>query len=300
MDTQTYIHTHTEARAAGQAGGHSQRIVVKLGGEVLLNSPGLDSLAGQVAALVRDGVGVVVVHGGGPQADALAARLGHRVRKVAGRRITDDDALEVAKMVYGGSINVELVAAVSRHGARAVGLSGVDAGLIRVTRRPPTPVLDPATGTEEWVDFGHVGDVRSVDVWILELLMGAGCVPVVASLAADHQGRIYNVNADTVAQALAVALGACRLVLVTNVPGILRDPSDPASVLPVCTPRDIQAMVAAGAISGGMLPKVHNCIAALRAGVRAVHILDGTLPHPPLLDSIRGGTAGTLVSDGDE
>src|SRR5215210_5267899 len=160
-----------------------ERLVVKLGGEVTLNSSGLDSLASQIALLSRGGVGVVVVHGGGPQADNLAARLGHSVRKVAGRRITDDDALEVAKMVYGGTINVELLAALKRHGALAVGLSGVDADLITVTRRPLTRVSDAQTGVDEWVDFGHVGDIAGVDVSILELLWQSRYVPVVASLA---------------------------------------------------------------------------------------------------------------------
>src|SRR5438067_6698974 len=137
-----------------------QRFVMKLGGEVMLSAPGLEALCDDVASLARQGVGVVLMHGGGPQADALAERLGHKARKVQGRRITDDDALEVAKMVYTGSINVELLAALKRHGARGVGISGVDAGLVSVTRRPPRLVRDPATGRAEWVDFGHVGDIE--------------------------------------------------------------------------------------------------------------------------------------------
>src|SRR5215210_1520148 len=175
-----------------------ERLVVKLGGEVTLNSSGLDSLASQIALLSRGGVGVVVVHGGGPQADNLAARLGHNVRKVAGRRVTDDDALEVAKMVYGGSINVELLAALKRHRASGVGLSGVDGGVVEVVRRPPVFVTNPGTGAQEWVDFGHVGDIASVDISLLELLLERGYVPVVASLAADLEGNIFNVNADTI------------------------------------------------------------------------------------------------------
>src|SRR5690242_19748103 len=170
----------------------------------------LDTLASDVAYLASQELEVVLVHGGGPQADALAKRLGHTVRKVAGRRVTDDDALEVAKMVYGGSINVELLGALKRHGAGGVGLSGVDADLITVARRPLTYLEDPATGTAEWVDFGHVGDVEKVDISLLDVLLGAGYVPVVASLAADAEGHIYNVNADTIATALAVALEASK------------------------------------------------------------------------------------------
>lgn len=266
-------------------------IVVKLGGEVMLNAPGLDAIGSDLALISGQGVGVVVVHGGGPQADTLAQRLGHKVRKVAGRRITDDDALEVAKMVYGGSINVELLAALKRHGARGVGLSGVDADLVTVTRRPLTLVGD------EWVDFGHVGDVESVDVSVLELLLGAGYIPVIASLAADREGRIYNVNADTIARALAVALGASRLVLVTNVPGVLADPADPSSLVHVLHPAEIEALVERGAISGGMLPKVQNCVEALKAGVPTVQLLDGTAARPPLVESLAGRGAGTIITN---
>jgi acetylglutamate kinase len=271
-------------------------VVVKLGGEILLNAPGLDSLASQIATLSHDGVSVVVVHGGGPQADALAQRLGHTVRKVAGRRVTDDNALEVAKMVYGGSTNVEILAALKRHGARGVGLSGVDADLITATRRPVTPVPDPKTGVEELVDFGHVGDVASVDTSVLDILLSSGFVPVVASLAADNEGLLYNVNADTIAQALAVALRADRLVLVTNVPGILLDVADPSSLVHACDTDQLAALVSTGAISGGMLPKVHNCTEALQAGVSAVQILDGTGHNPALLESLMGIGAGTLIT----
>src|SRR4051794_13889838 len=153
---------------AGSAANHveldtlaGQCLVVKLGGEIMLNAVGLDALASQIATLSHHSVRLVLVHGGGPQADALAERLGHSVHKVAGRRVTDDDALEVAKMVYGGSINLELVAALKRHGARGVGLSGADANLVTVTRRPLTQIRDPKRGVAELVDFGHVGDIAS-------------------------------------------------------------------------------------------------------------------------------------------
>jgi acetylglutamate kinase len=272
-----------------------KRLLVKLGGEVMLNSAGLDSLASQLALLSRRGVGVVLAHGGGPQADALAASLGHNVRKVAGRRVTDSDALEVAKMVYAGSINVDILAVLKRHGARAVGLSGVDADLLTVSRRPPVLVSNNDTGAQEWVDYGHVGDIVSVDVSVVELLLAAGYIPVIASLAADRDGSVFNINADTAAAAVASALGVYRLVLVTNVAGIMRDPSDPATLLPRCTPTQIRALVADGTISGGMLPKVHNCLEALKAGVRSVQILDGTPDHPLLLESLVSGNTGTTI-----
>jgi acetylglutamate kinase len=273
------------------------RIVVKLGGEIMLNARGLDAIATQVTTLSESGVRVVLVHGGGPQADALAGRLGHSVRKVAGRRVTDDDALEVAKMVYGGSINLELVAALKRHGARGVGLSGADADLVTVARRPPTLVRDPKAGAEEWVDFGYVGDISRVDPKVLDVLWAAGCVPVVACIAADRKGNLYNVNADTIAQALAVAVGAARLVLLTNVPGILLDVGDPGSLVRSLDGAELGLLVESGVIGGGMIPKAQNCLAALEQGVSAVQSLDGTLDYPPLLDSLTGRGAGTIITN---
>lgn len=266
----------------------------------MLNRTGLRSLADDIAVMARHGVGVVIVHGGGPQADALAQRLGHQVRKVAGRRVTDDDALEVAKMVYGGSINVELLGALLASGARGVGLSGVDGGTLLVARRPHVLVRDAANGAEEWVDFGHVGDVKSADTSLLNLLLGAGYVPVVASLAADEDGNLYNVNADTIARTLAAALNAERLYLLTNVPGILLDKDDARSLLPTCTPQEAEELVRRGVISGGMLPKVQNCLEALRDGVKQVQILDGTQSRSLLLDSLGRDGSGTVFRTSNE
>ncbi len=271
-----------------------KRFVVKLGGEVLLNTFGLRSLVADIGIMSAHGLGIVIVHGGGSQADALAQKLGHRIRKVNGRRVTDDDALEVAKMVYGGSINVELLGALRAGGASGVGLSGVDGSMLIVERRPPVPVRDRANGTAEWVDFGHVGDIKAVDTSLLDLLLGGGYVPVVASLAADEGGNIYNVNADTVARTLAVALGAERLYLLTNVPGILLDSSDRNSLVPSCTPEEVEGLVNSGVISGGMLPKVQNCLEALRYGVKQVQILDGTQDRSLLLESLTRTGAGTV------
>ena len=272
------------------------RIVVKLGGEILLNAGALDGLAADITALALEGVGVVVAHGGGPQADSLAERLGHSVRKVAGRRITDEGALEVAKMVYRGSANVELVAAIGKHGGHAVGLSGVDASIIRAVRRPPVIYKDSITGVETLVDFGAVGDITAVNTDLLALLLERGYVPVLASLCADEEGNIYNVNADTLAQVVAVALGADRLIMLTNVAGILRDYRDPTTRIPTCNLAEVQVLVAGGIISGGMLPKVQNCIEAINAGIPAVQIVDGTARPSLLRDAVEGKSVGTIMT----
>ncbi|HMH57173.1 MAG TPA: acetylglutamate kinase, partial [Gemmatimonadales bacterium] len=200
--------------------------VVKLGGDVLSEPETLDGVAGQLALLTSLGIRIVVVHGGGPQATALSRRLGLEPRLVAGRRVTDDGALDVAKMVYAGQINVNLLAALRDHRVQAVGLSGVDAELITAHRRPPVSVVDDAGATVR-VDYGHVGDIDRVDPRVLVTLMDARMVPVVASLAGGEDGEVFNVNADTVAESLAVALRAQKLIFLTGAPGVLRDRNDP-------------------------------------------------------------------------
>ena len=271
-----------------------ERFVVKLGGEVMLNAAGLDALAADIEVLVREGVYLALVHGGGPQADTLAARLGHTPQKVEGRRITTDTDLEIAKMAYGGSINLDLLAALRRRGVRGVGLSGVDANLLTVIRRPPRRMRD-AQGDETVVDFGHVGDIVEVDPTVLDLLCPARMVPVIASLAADNEGAIYNVNADSVAAAIAGAWDAAKLFLLTNVAGVLADPNDPASRWSALDADEVSTLIAQRIIRDGMVPKVQACLDALAAGVRRTHILNGTLDHSLLLESFTYEGVGTMI-----
>src|SRR3990170_1113468 len=230
-----------------------QVFVVKLGGDVLAPPEVLDGVTGQLALLSSLGIRIVVVHGGGPQATALSRRLGFEPRMVAGRRITDDGALEVAKLVYAGQINVDLLSALREHRVQAVGLSGVDAELITAHRRPPVSVVDDE-GTTMRVDYGHVGDIDRVDPRVLSVLMDARMVPVVASLAGGEDGEVYNVNADTVAESLAVALRAQKLIFLTGAPGVLRDRNDPSTLVTFADPDDLAGLMASGVLSGGMRP----------------------------------------------
>jgi len=237
---------------------------------------------------------IVVVHGGGPKATALSRRLGHEPTIVAGRRVTDETALEVAKMVYSGTLNVNLLAALRSHQVQGVGLSGVDADLLTARRRPPVPVTDDAGNSRE-VDFGYVGDIDRVDPRILTTLLETRFVPVVASLAGDGNGNVYNVNADTVAESLAVALKAQKLIFLTGAPGVLRDRNDPASLVTFADPDDLTALMANGAIAGGMGPKVEACIRAATGGVERTHIIDGRLPDSILLEAFTGSGCGTMI-----
>jgi len=271
-----------------------QVFVVKLGGEVLSEPAVLDQVSGQISLLSSLGIRLVVVHGGGPQATALSRRLGDEPVMVAGRRITDERQLEVAKMVYAGQLNTDLLAALREHRVQGVGLSGVDADLLTAHRRPPVTVVDDA-GQSRTVDYGHVGDIDRVDPHVLVTLMQARFVPVVASLAGDDDGNVYNVNADTVAESLAVALRAQKLIFLTSVAGVLRDRSDPSTLVTFADPDDLAGLMASGALAGGMRPKVEACIRAATGGVERTHIIDGRAPDALLLEVFTGAGCGTMI-----
>lgn len=271
-----------------------QVFVVKLGGEVLQDADVLDQVATQLALLHSLNIRIVVVHGGGPQASALARRLGQEPVMVAGRRVTDDDALEVTKMVYAGLLNTDLLSALREHRVQPVGLTGVDADLLTAHRRPPVEVVDD-DGTSKRVDFGHVGDLDRVDVRVLTTLMDARFVPVVASLAGDDEGNVYNVNADTVAEAIAAALHAQKLIYLTGAPGVLRDRTDPSTLVTFADPDDLAELMQSGALAGGMRPKVEACIRAATGGVERTHIVDGRHPDALLLEVFTGSGCGTMI-----
>ncbi|HEX9298228.1 MAG TPA: acetylglutamate kinase [Polyangiaceae bacterium] len=265
--------------------------VIKLGGEIARSSY-LESLAQDLVALGSTGHAVIVVHGGGPQVTELQGKLGQQPKIVAGRRVTDAAALEVLKMAVAGIVNVDLCAAVVRAGGSPVGLHGASALTLRACRRPPVVV---AGAGEEAIDFGWVGDVIGVNEQLLELLVGAGHIPVVACLGADERGTVYNINADAVASDLARSLGAAALVLVTDVGAVLSDPSDPSSRLARLTQADAERAIAAGQIKGGMIPKLTEGFAALAKGVPAVFIV-GRLAGGDLVRAIDSpGLVGTLL-----
>ena len=264
--------------------------VVKIGGELALDVPRLAGTVGRaVAQFLAAGVKVVVVHGGGPQATELSKKLGLVTRQVAGQRVTDEATLEVMKQALGG-VGINIAAAMRLAKVTAIASTGVSAGLVEATRRPPVQV----DGEAEPVDYGLVGDVTQVNVALLEALAKLGVVPVIGCLAGDALGRIYNVNADTVATRVASRLGAARLFLVSNVPGVLRDKSDPTTRIPQLTEAEARSQIAAGVITGGMIPKVEESLAMLDEGIGAIHIV-GLTPETALLDeAVTPGSRGTV------
>jgi acetylglutamate kinase len=269
-------------------------VVVKLGGELLADPAGRHALAEQLTAVAAAGVRLVVVHGGGPQTSELQRVLGIEPRIVAGRRVTDAATLEVAKMVFAGSLNTDLVAALVACGAPAVGVSGIDGGLLRAHRRPPR-IMDVAGDAVE-VDFGFVGDVDGVETRPLLHLLAGGYVPVIASLAADAAGTVLNVNADTIAAEIAVALRTEHLVVLTGVEGVYRDFPARDGFRDTLTPREARALVADGTASDGMGPKLEACALAVERGVGTAWIVDGT--REALLGALllRGEAAGTRIT----
>ncbi|HZJ69889.1 MAG TPA: acetylglutamate kinase [Planctomycetota bacterium] len=229
-----------------------QVMVIKLGGELAGNPDALRSLAEDISLLLHVGVRLVVVHGGGPQATEVSKRLGLTPTMVEGRRVTDEQTLDVAKMVFAGKINTDILSALRAQGVRAVGLSGVDADIVSAARRKPTEMRDEATGETKLVDFGYVGDVVAVDGSLLLLLMENGYVPVLASLGADSEGEILNINADTVASVIAQDLRAGKLISLTAVPGVLKDKDDPTTMIPLLTTAQARALLEGGTVGGGL------------------------------------------------
>jgi acetylglutamate kinase len=269
--------------------------VVKLGGAVCEPGKLLDGIVDQLTLLYQLGIKLVVVHGGGQQASALGQRLGHEPNLVAGRRITDDATLETVKMALAGTVNTNLLAAFRKTDVPAVGLSGVDGRLLAARKRPVQSVSDPATGQTREIDFGHVGDIVDVRADVLKHLLAGEYVPVICSLAADAGGRIYNVNADTVASRIAVALEAAKYFLVSSVDGVMRDPADPASLQSYLDLEQLDELLESGVISGGMLPKLAACRDALYGGVPRVHIISGLAPDTLLGEVFTNEGCGTLI-----
>lgn len=269
--------------------------VVKLGGKLCDPGAALDNLAEQVALLATVGIRIVLVHGGGEQLSNAEKKMGIEPRFVGGRRITDATTLELAKMVFAGTISTNVVAALRKYDAAAIGLTGVDGALVTATRRPPRSVEDPETGQRCDVDFGHVGDVVSVQPAVLENLLVNRFVPVVASLAADAQGNVYNVNADTIAARIAIELKAVKYILLTTVDGVMLDLNDHSSLQTHLDLEDVDALVQRGVIGGGMLPKLAACGEALRGGVPRVHVVNGLAADALLAEVFTNEGCGTLI-----
>ncbi|WP_376092350.1 acetylglutamate kinase [Roseomonas sp. CCTCC AB2023176] len=268
-----------------------QVVVVKYGGHAMGEEENALMFGRDIALLEQVGVSPVVVHGGGPQINAMLKRLDVKSTFVDGLRVTDAQMVDVVEMVLAGTVNKQVAEAITRAGVIAVGISGKDGGLIRA-RKVTRTVRDPGSNLEKVLDLGFVGEPEHVDTRVLELLIGADIVPVVAPVGVGADGQTYNINADTVAGAIAGALKAARLLMLTDVPGV-RGPD--GVHIQEMTVAEVRAGIEAGWISGGMIPKVETCIYAVERGVQAAVILDGRVPHAVLAELFTEGGAGTLI-----
>jgi acetylglutamate kinase len=290
------VSPHDIARILSEALPHMQRydeetVVVKYGGHAMGQEAMAKSFAQDIVLLEQTAINPVVVHGGGPQIGDMLKRLGIKSEFAGGLRITDAATIEIVEMVLAGSINKQIVGFINEAGGKAVGLCGKDGNMV-TARKISRTIADPGSAIEKVVDLGFVGEPEKVDITVLTQILGRDLIPVLAPLATSAGGVTYNVNADTFAGAIAGALKAKRLLLLTDVEGVL-DKSK--SLIRELTANDARRLVADGTISGGMIPKVETCLYALDAGVEGVVILDGRVPHAVLLELLTDHGAGTLM-----
>jgi acetylglutamate kinase len=287
---------HDIARVLSEALPHMQRydeeiVVVKYGGHAMGEEETARNFARDVVLMEQTAINPVVVHGGGPQIGEMLQRLGIKSEFAGGLRITDAATIEIVEMVLAGSINKQIVGYINEAGGKAVGLCGKDGNMV-VARKATRTVVDPDSKIEQMVDLGFVGEPDKVDTTVLTQILGRDLIPVLAPLATSPEGGTYNVNADTFAGAIAGALKAKRLLILTDVPGVLDKSKRLISELSL---DDARRLIADGTISGGMIPKVETCIYAIEQGVEGVVILDGKVPHAVLLELLTDHGAGTLV-----
>ena len=260
-------------------------VVIKYGGNAMKNDDLTHKILEDVTLLKYVGINPILVHGGGPEINTMLKRVGVESSFHNGLRITDDATMEIVQMVLAGKLNKNIASDIGRLGGKAIGLCGKDAELIKVKKKPPLA---------DGVDLGHVGDIVSINTALLNTLCESGYIPVISSVGTDEMGQSYNINADTAAAAVATALKAEKLIFLTDIDGVRADAEDPSSLFPVLTTTLAMNLIADGTISGGMIPKVTACIDAIEKGVGRVHILNGTIPHPIILEIFTDRGIGTM------
>jgi acetylglutamate kinase len=266
-------------------------MVFKIGGSIMSDNTVLEDFIQDVVLLRYIGIHPVIVHGGGPEISEAMEKFGKKAEFVGGLRVTDKETLEIARMVLLGNINAELVNLIGKHGGKGIGLAGQDGMFLRARKKAPVKIQG-----KEPVDLGFVGEVESVDPEILMIMAGKGYIPVISPIAVDLEGNNLNVNADTAAGAVAIALRAKKFLSITDVEGVRMNPDDPASVISEFPASDFQRLVQEGVIKGGMIPKVEACVRVVQSGVDKAHIIDGRKHHAILLELLTHEGVGTMIS----
>jgi acetylglutamate kinase len=268
-------------------------IVVKFGGNAMVDPLLHESFARDIVLMKLVGMNPVVVHGGGPQIGALLAKLNIHTEFVNGMRVTDSETMDVVEMVLGGSVNKEIVSSINRSGGKAIGVTGKDGQLIRARKLTVTR-FSPELGSSEIIDIGHVGEVDQIDTDVLNVILNSHFIPVIAPIGADEEGNTYNINADLVAGKIAEVTRAEKLMLLTNVAGLL---DKEGKILTGLSTKEVDELIADGTISGGMLPKISCALDAVKSGVASSHIIDGRVPHSVLLEIFTDEGIGTLITN---
>ncbi|QHN08644.1 acetylglutamate kinase [Methanothermobacter sp. THM-2] len=275
---------------------HRKKIMIKYGGHAMIDEAAMDSTARDTVLLKYVGMEPVVVHGGGPEISRAMNKMGKEPRFIEGLRVTDEETMEIVKMVLVGKINTSIVSKICYHGGRAIGLSGKDSNLLLAKKRAPHVVKDSETGERREIDLGLVGEIESVDPSIINMLTDNNYIPVISPIGVDRNANTLNLNADTVAGEVAAGIGAEKLIVLTDVPGILEDPSDPDTLIRKVTVDELSDLVKSGIVEGGMLPKTLTCIQAINDGVSSAHIIDGRVEHSLLLEIFTKKGIGTMIT----
>ncbi|MBE2899383.1 acetylglutamate kinase [Methanothermobacter thermautotrophicus] len=275
---------------------HRKKIMIKYGGHAMIDESAMDSTARDTVLLKYVGMEPVVVHGGGPEISRAMNKMGKEPKFIEGLRVTDEETMEIVKMVLVGKINTSIVSKICYHGGRAIGLSGKDSNLLLARKRAPHVVRDDKTGERREIDLGLVGEIESVDPGIINMLTDNNYIPVISPIGVDRDANTLNLNADTVAGEVAAGIGAEKLIVLTDVPGILEDPSDPDTLIRRITVDELSDLVKSGIVEGGMLPKTLTCIQAINDGVSSAHIIDGRVEHSLLLEIFTKKGIGTMIT----
>ncbi len=275
---------------------HQQKIMIKYGGHAMIDNAAKSSTARDTVLLKYVGMQPMVVHGGGPEISRSMSKIGKEPRFIGGLRVTDQETMDIVKMVLVGKINTEIVANIGLHGGKGVGISGKDNLLLKARKRSPQVVVDQETGEETMVDLGLVGEIESINPEILDVLTQNDYIPVISPIGVDDQANTLNLNADTVAGDVAAQVGAEKLIILTDVPGILTDPTDPESLIKKADIGEVLDLIDQGIVKDGMLPKVATCVNALEKGVKSAHIIDGRIKHSILLEIFTKKGIGTMIT----
>ena len=275
---------------------HKKKIMIKYGGHAMIDTEAMSSTARDTVLLKYVGMKPMVVHGGGPEISRSMNKLGKQPKFIGGLRITDQETMEIVKMVLVGKINTDIVSNICLHGGKGVGISGKDNHLIKARKRAPQVVVDDKTGEEKTVDLGLVGEIENVNAEIIEMLTANEYIPIVSPIGVDNKANTLNLNADTVAGDIAAEINAEKFIILTDVPGILEDPNDPETLIKRVRVDEIMELIDKGIVTDGMIPKVETCVNAIENGVKSAHIIDGRIKHSVLLEIFTKRGIGTMIT----